>query len=129
MTQLHHPLRTRQIPQQMRTEIGHPSTVREPINHQLLGRARQQGLAAVPQVAQPRRPIDRRPRVVTLIAQLDLAGMHTNPQSDRRQRRALQRQRGRHRIRGAREGRHKAIALALPTGRTPSWVATMSDTA
>ena len=63
-----------------------------------LGRARQHGLAAVGQIAQPRGAVDRRADVVALVAQLHLAGVHADAQPDRRQRRPLQLQRARHRV-------------------------------
>ena len=113
MAQLHHPLRAGQITQRVGAQIGQPHTVGEPVDHQLLGRARQHRLAAVGQIAQPRGAVDRRAGVVTLIAQLHLAGVHPDAQPDRGQRRPLQLQRSRHRIGGAGERRHEAVALAL----------------
>ncbi len=65
------------------------------------------------QIAQPRGPIDRRAGVIALIAHLDFAGMHPDAQPDRGQRRPLQLQRRRHRIRSPGERRHEAVALTL----------------
>ena len=67
----------------------------------------------MPQIAQPRGPIDRRTRVVSLIAQLHLTGMHPDAQPDRGQRRPLQLQGSGHRVGRAGERRHEAVALAL----------------
>ena len=78
MTQLHHPLGTRQITQRMGAQIGQPHTGRKPVDHQLLCRAGQYGLTAVRQIAQPRCPVDRRPDVVAFVAQLYLTGMDTD---------------------------------------------------
>ena len=113
MAQLHHPLRAGQITQRMGAQIGQPRAVRQPIDHQCFGRARQHGLAAVAQIAQPRGAVDGRAGVVALIAQLHLTGMHPDAQPDRGQRRPLQLQRRGHRIRGARERRHKTVTLTL----------------
>ena len=80
---------------------------------QILGRARQHGLAAVGEIAQPCGPVDRRADVVAFVAQLHLAGVHADAQPDRRERRPLQVQRARHRVAGAGERDHEAVALAL----------------
>ena len=50
----------------------------------------QHRLAAMRQIAQPRGAVDGRADVVALVAQLHLAGVHTDAQPDRRQRRPLQ---------------------------------------
>ncbi len=70
----------------------------------------------MPKISQPRGPVDRRTRVVALIAQLYLAGMHADAQPDRRQRRPLQFQRTRHGVAGTGECQHEAVALALLDG-------------
>ncbi len=90
-----------------------PRVGRQAVEHQRLGRAREQGLAAVAEIAQPRGAVDGRAGVVAFIAQLDLAGVHADPQPDRRQRRALHVQRRRQRIGCAGECRDEAVALAL----------------
>ena len=51
--------------------------------------------------------------VVGFVAQLDLAGMHPNAQSDRRQRSALQIQGAGHGVAGAGERDDKTVALTL----------------
>ena len=68
------------------------------------------------QIAQPRGLVDRRARVVALVAQLHVAGVHPDAQLDRREIRPLQLQRARHRVAGARERRDEAVALALLDG-------------
>ena len=113
MTQLHHPLRAGQITQRVGAQIGQPGALREPVDHQRFGRPRQHGLAAVAQIAQPCGAVDGRAGVVAFVAQLDLAGMHPDAQPDRGQRRPLQRHGSGHRIRGARERRHKTVTLTL----------------
>ena len=78
MAQLGHPFRPWQIAQLMRSQVGQPGIVGQPVGHQLLGRARQHGLATMRQVTQPRGPVDGRTDVVALIAQLHLAGVHAD---------------------------------------------------
>ena len=97
----------------MGAKIGQPGACREPVDDHVLGRARQHGLPAMGQIAQPRGAVDGRAGVVVLIAQLHLPGMHPDAQPDRCQRCPLQLQRARHRVAGARERDHEAIALAL----------------
>ena len=53
------------------------------------------------------------PDVVALVAQLHVAGVHADAQLDRCQRCPLQVQRAGHRVGGARERDHEAVALAL----------------
>jgi len=65
------------------------------------------------QLPQPGCAIDRRPYVVALVAQPNLAGVETDPQPERGQRCPLQVQRAGHRVRGAGERDHEAVALAL----------------
>ncbi len=113
MTQLHHPLRARHTPQRIAAQIGQPHPVGQPIHHQRFGHPRHDRLPTMRQIADTRGAVDRRTRVVALIAQLNLAGMHADAYPDRSERRPLQRQRARHRIRGPRERGHEAVALAL----------------
>jgi hypothetical protein len=103
MAQLHNAFRPRQVPKWMCAMVAQPRVVGQMVEHHRFGRTRQQRLAAVAQIAEPRRPVDRRPDVVALVAQLDLARVHTYPQPDRRKRGALQRQRARDGVTGARE--------------------------
>jgi hypothetical protein len=70
----------------------------------------------VGKIAHPRSPVDRRPHVVTVVAELRVAGMHADAQSDRGDRRALQLQRARHRVAGAAECDDEAVALPLLHG-------------
>ena len=65
------------------------------------------------QVPQPSGAIDRRSDVVTLVAKPNFAGVDPDAQPDRRQRRSLQVQRAGHRVGGAGESDHEAVALAL----------------
>ena len=65
------------------------------------------------QIAQPRGAIDGRPDVVGFVAQLHFAGVHADPQFDRRKRRELQLQRERDGVAGTSEGDNEAVALAL----------------
>ena len=113
MTQLHHPLRAGNTPQLVTAQIGQPHIGGQCVRDHVLGRPRQHRLPTMSQIAQPRRPVDRRTDVIALIAQLHLTGMHADPQADRRQRRALQLQRTRHRVSGPRERHHETVALAL----------------
>ena len=68
VAQLHHPLGAGQITQRMGTEVGQPGIGGQLVDHQVLGGARQHGLAAVGQVAQPRGPVDGGADVVPLVA-------------------------------------------------------------
>ncbi len=81
MAQLHHPLRAGQTAQRMSAQIGQPHVGGQPVDDQRLGRTRQHRLAAVGQIAQPRRAVDGRADVVALVAQLHLAGVHADPQA------------------------------------------------
>jgi hypothetical protein len=65
------------------------------------------------QIAQAGGAVDRWADVVALVAQLDLARVDTDTQADRGQRRPLQCERARHRVAGARERQHEAVALTL----------------
>src|ERR1700733_11176355 len=113
MAQLHHSLRPWQITQRVTPEIGQPSIDRELVDNQRLGCSRQQSLAAVRQIAEPRSAVDRRAYVVAYVAQLRLPGVHPDPQPDRHQRRLLQLQRTRHRVTGPGERDNEAVAFTL----------------
>jgi hypothetical protein len=65
------------------------------------------------QITQPRGPVDRRPRVVVVVAELDFACVQPDAHSDRRQWYALQVQCTGHRVTGFGERSDKAIALTL----------------
>ena len=65
------------------------------------------------ELAESRGPVDGRPDIVVLVTQLHLAGMHPDPQSQRHQRRPLQRKRAGHRIGGSAERDDEAVAFAL----------------
>jgi hypothetical protein len=94
-------------------EIGQPCIDGELVLNELFGHTRQHGLAAVRQVAQPRGLVDRRARVVALVAQTDVAGVHPDAQPDRRKIRALEFQRARHRVACAGERGDEAVAFTL----------------
>ena len=113
MAQLHHPFRAENTAQFVTAEMGQPGVGRKRVEHQVHSRARQHGLAAVRQVAQPCGAVDRRTDVVALVTQLHLPGMHADAQPDRGQRCPLQLQGTRHRVAGTRERDHEAITLAL----------------
>ena len=113
VAQLHHPLGAGQIAQRVSPQIGQPGISRKLIDNQIACGRRQHCLPTVGQIAQPRRPVDRRADVIALVAQLHIAGMHPDAQPDRRQRRPLQLKRARHRISGTRKRDHEAVALAL----------------
>ena len=100
----------------MRAQVGQPHVVRKPVEHHRLGGARQQGLAAVAEIAQSCGAVDGRAGVVAFVAQLDFTGVDTDAQPDRGQGSALQLQGAGHRVGGASEGRHEAVALALFDG-------------
>ena len=114
MAQLHHPLRAGQIAQRMGAQIGQPRVGGKPVDDQRFGRARQHGLAAVAQIAQPRGAVDGRAGVVAFVAQLDLAGSAprsaagSGPAAP-----AATAKRAGHRVGGAGERRHEAVALTL----------------
>ena len=77
------------------------------------GRAGQHGLAAVRESRRRAVRLIVGPDVVAFVAQLDLAGVDTDAQPDRRQRCPLQIEGARHRITGAGERDDEAVALAL----------------
>ena len=116
VAQLHHAFGPGQIPQRVGTEVGQPGVGGQLVDDQILGGARQHGLAAVGQVAQARGPVDGRADVVARIfwvPQPHLAGVQADAQPDRRQRRPLQVKGARHRIRRTPERDHEAVALTL----------------
>ncbi|CNY69446.1 Uncharacterised protein [Mycobacterium tuberculosis] len=113
MTQLHYPLRTRQIPQRVRPQVNQPCFVREAIDDQAFGHAREHRLAPMRQVTQARGPVDGRTGIVAFVAERDLPGVHAYAQPDRCEPRSLQVQRGGHGIRRAGEREDKAITLTL----------------
>ena len=51
MAQLHHPLRSRQAPQDMKTKIGQPRLARQMIDNDRLGHTRQHGLATMREIS------------------------------------------------------------------------------
>ena len=116
MAQLYHSLGAGQITQRVGAQIGQPRVERERVEHHRFGRAGQQGLAAMAEIAQSRGAVDGRAGVVALVAQLNLSGMQPNPQPDRGQRLALQPECTSHRIRRAGKRRDEAVALALFDG-------------
>ncbi len=116
MAQLHNAFRSRQVAQRMCAEVVQPGVLWQMVEHHRLRRTRQQRLAAVAKIAKPCGAIDRRADVVALVAQLDLTGVHADPQPDRCERRTLQRQRTRDGVTGARERDHKTVTLALLDG-------------
>ena len=67
MAQLHHPFGTGKIPQHMGAEVAQPHVVGQCVGNQIAGGARQQGLAAMRELAKARRPVDRRADVVVLV--------------------------------------------------------------
>ena len=72
--------------QGVRAQIGQPDVlVGSMSSDQSFRGTRQHGLAAVSQIAQPRGPVDGRAGVVAFVAELDLAGVHPDPQPDRGQ--------------------------------------------
>ena len=116
MAQLHHTLRPGHIAQLVSSQIGQPCIGRQPVDHHLLRRCRQDRLAAVREIAQSRRAIHRRADVIALVSQLHLTGVQTDTQPDRRERRRLQFERTRHRVGSARERGDEAVAFALLDG-------------
>ena len=113
VTELHHPFGAGQIAQRMGAQVGERDVWRELVDDKRFRRAGQHGLTAVGQVAQPGGAVDRRADVVGLVAQLYVAGVDADAQLDRCQRCPLQVQRTGHRVGGARERDHEAVALAL----------------
>ena len=96
--------------------------LRQPIQDNRLGDPRQHRLPPMRQIAQPRGPIDRRARVVGLATQLDLPGVHPDPDPDRGQRAPVCR--GNQRKPAASDARANAATKLSPSpcssGRTPS---------
>ena len=113
VTQLPDAFRPREIAHHVRAEVGQRRTVRELILGQRRRHSRQQRLAAVPEIPESRGAVDGRADVVAGVAQADLAGVDSDAQPDRCQRRALQIQRARHRVRRTTEGDDEAVALPL----------------
>jgi len=113
MAKLHNTFGTGHPTEFVGAQIGQPHIGGQRIRHQGLSYTRQHRLTAMRQIAQPRRLVDRRADVVALVAQLHLAGVHPDPQADRRERRPLQLQRTRHRVGGPRERHHETVALPL----------------
>ena len=81
----------------------------------------------MPEIAQPRRPVDGGADVIAFIAQLHLTGMHADAQSDRRQRGTLEFQRTGHRVTGPRECNDEAVALTLLDRPHPAMCGDQSD--
>jgi hypothetical protein len=102
-----------QVTHAVRAEIKQGRPVLEAVHDQIVRRLRQQRLAAMSEIAQPRTPVDGRPDVVALVTQLHVAGVQRDPQADRREIGRLHVQRAPHRVCGAGEGDHEAVALAL----------------
>jgi hypothetical protein len=75
VAQLVHLLRPRQVAQPMRPEVTHADPVGQGACHQLMRRARQQRLPAMPDRPQPRTAMDRGAGVVARIAQHGLTGV------------------------------------------------------
>ena len=113
MAQLHHALGPGQIAQRVGAEIGQPHIVGQRVDNEVIGCARQHGLAAVGQVAQSGRAIDGRADVVALIPQPYLASVDPDAQPNRRQRRPLQIQGAGDRVGRPAECDHEAVALTL----------------
>ena len=63
----------------MRAQIDQPRISRQPVDDERLGGSREQRLTAMAEISQPRRPVDRRTRVIALIAELYLARVHAYP--------------------------------------------------
>ena len=83
MAQLRYPDGTGEVAQPVAAQIGQPRLVGKLVFDHLLGCGRNDGLAAVCQVAQPRGLVDRRARVVALVAQLHVAGVNPDTKLDR----------------------------------------------
>ena len=120
MAELDHPFRTRKVTQRMGAEVVERDVVGKLIDDKRLRRARQHGLAAVREVAQPRGAIDRRSDVVSLAAQMYVAGVHADAQLDRCQRRSLQCECAANGVGGTGERDDEAVALALFDGPYPA---------
>jgi len=97
----------------VRAEIGQPRARWQGFLDEVAHYGRQHGLAAVREIAQPSGPVDRRPRVVAVVAQYHLAGVDTDAQTDRGQWSALQGECARDGIAGSSECGDETIALAL----------------
>ena len=113
MAQLDDPLGTAKIAQLVAAQRKQPGAGWQVVGHDLFGCTGEDGLPAVRQVAQACGPVDGRPDVVALVAQVDLAGVQTDPQPDRRQGCQLQVQGARHRVTSTVERDDKAVAFAL----------------
>jgi hypothetical protein len=80
------------------------------VGDDFLGRAGEHRLAAVGQIAQARSAVNGRSDVVAFVTQLDLAGVQTDPQPDRRQGCQLQIKGTRDRVAAAVERYDQAVA-------------------
>ncbi len=113
MAQLDDPLGPAKVAQLVAAQRKQPGVGWQVVGDDLLGRAREHCLAAVGKVAQPCCSVDGRSDVVAFVAQLDLAGVQTDPQPDRRQRCQLQVEGARHRVAAAVERDDEAVAFTL----------------
>ncbi len=129
VAQLHNPLGPRQIAQLVRAQLRQPRIGGQVVDDQRLRRPRQQRLTAVSEVAQARRPVDRRARIVTLVTQLYLAGVHPDAAagSEPAAPAAVPARTPRRHWRGRRPPRSCRPRPARP-GRTPPWDVTNSST-
>ena len=109
-----------EVAQAMAAQIGQPGVVGELVFDHFLRRGRDDGLAAVREVAYPGRLVDRRARVVAFVAQLHITGVNADAQLDRRQIRSLQFERACHRVTGPGECGDEAVALTLFDGAYPA---------
>ena len=116
MAELHHTLGPWQVSQRVRTEIGQECALWQPVDDEIACGTGQHRLAAVCEIAQSCRPVDRRADVVALIAQLHLAGVQADAQSDRGERCTLQLQRTCHCVARTGERDDETVALALLDG-------------
>ena len=100
----------------MGAEFSQPGVGGNAVQYQIGCGSGQHGLSTVRQVANARSAVDGRADVVGFVAQLDLAGVQTDAQPDRRQRCSLQIERARYRVARPPEGDNEAVALTLFDG-------------
>jgi hypothetical protein len=113
MAQLRNPDGAGDIPQAVAAEVGQPGLAGKLIVDHFLCGGGDYRLAAVRQVAQASRFVDRRSGVVALVPQLHIAGMQPDAQLDGSQIRPLQRQRACDGVAGPGERCDETVAFPL----------------
>ena len=83
MAELADVLCPREIAQPVPAQIEEPRSRREVVFYEVPGGLRDHRLATVCQITKTRAAVQRQPDIGALVAQLHLAGVHADPESDR----------------------------------------------